>query len=68
MYRHIHTHTHCTRRRPRGGGRAAPRRAPGSARCRWGVRSVFKISCFCGLDPGNFKFWTVRTKRQHICF
>ena len=24
--------------------------------------------CFCGLDPGNLKFWTVRTNKQHICF
>ena len=23
---------------------------------------------FCGLDPGNLKFETVRTHRQHICF
>ena len=24
--------------------------------------------CFCGLAPGNLKFGTVRTNRQHICF
>ena len=24
--------------------------------------------CFCGLDPGNLKFETVRTNKQHICF
>ena len=24
--------------------------------------------CFCGLDPGNLNFETVRTNRQHICF
>ena len=24
--------------------------------------------CFCGLDPGNLKFDTVRTNKQHICF
>ena len=24
--------------------------------------------CFCGLDPGDFKFETVRTHKQHICF
>ena len=24
--------------------------------------------CFCGLDPGNSKFETVRTNKQHICF
>ena len=23
---------------------------------------------FCGLDPGNLKFETVRTNQQHICF
>ena len=33
------------------------------------LRSVFKIVClFCGLDPGNLKFETVRTNEQHICF
>ena len=25
-------------------------------------------ACFCGLDPGNLKFETVRTNKQHICF
>ena len=24
--------------------------------------------CFCGLDPGNLNFETVRTNTQHICF
>ena len=24
--------------------------------------------CFCGLDPGNLKFETVRTNKRHICF
>ena len=24
--------------------------------------------CFCGLDPGNLKFETVRTNKQRICF
>ena len=24
--------------------------------------------CFCCLDPGNLKFETVRTNKQHICF
>ena len=33
------------------------------------LRSVFKFHvCFCGLDPGNLKFETVRTNKQHICF
>ena len=33
------------------------------------VRSVFKFHvCFCGLDPGNLKFETVRTNKQHMCF
>ena len=27
-----------------------------------------KHVCFCGLDSGNFKFETVRTNKQHICF
>ena len=33
----------------------------------YGQFSKFKI-CFCGLDPGNLKFETVRTHKQHICF
>ena len=33
------------------------------------LRSAFKFhACFCGLDPGNLKFETVRTNKQHICF
>ena len=26
------------------------------------------IVFFCGRDPGNLKFATVRTNKQHICF
>ena len=33
----------------------------------YGQFSKFQI-CFCGLDPGNLKFETVRTNKQHICF
>ena len=25
-------------------------------------------ACFCGLDPGNLKFETVRTNKQHMFF
>ena len=25
-------------------------------------------NCFCGLDPGNLKFETVRTHKQHMFF
>ena len=33
------------------------------------LRSIFKFHvCFCGLDPGNLKFETVRTNQQNICF
>ena len=32
-----------------------------------GQFSTFHV-CFCGLDPGNLKFETVRTNKQHICF
>ena len=32
-----------------------------------GQFSEFHV-CFCGLDPGNLKFETVRTHKQHICF
>ena len=53
-----------TTARPRG----SPREAGG-----WvfyyiyGQFSKFHV-CFCGLDPGNLKFETVRTNKQHICF
>ena len=33
----------------------------------YGQFSKFYV-CFCGLDPGNLKFETVRTNKQHICF
>ena len=33
----------------------------------YGQFSKFHV-CFCGLDPGNLKFETVRTHKQHICF
>ena len=48
-----------------------PRRAGGGHRrtADWpyGQFSRFHV-CFCGLDPGNLKFETVRTNKQHICF
>ena len=33
----------------------------------YGQFSEFQI-CFCGLDPGNLKFETVRANRQRMCF
>ena len=33
----------------------------------YGKFSEFHV-CFCGLDPGNLKFETVRTHKQRICF
>ena len=33
----------------------------------YGQFSQFHV-CFCGLDPGNLKFETARTNKQHICF
>ena len=42
----------------------APRRAKFDS---YGQFSKYHI-CFCGLDPGNLKFETVRTNKQHICF
>ena len=33
----------------------------------YGQFSKFQI-VFCGLDPGNLKFETVRTDKHHICF
>ena len=33
----------------------------------YGQFSKFHV-CFCGLDPGNLKFETVRTNKQRICF
>ena len=39
-----------------------------SIRCtRYGQFSKYNV-CFCGLDPGNLKFETVRTHKHHICF
>ena len=31
----------------------------------YGEFSKFHV-CFCGLDPGNLKFETVRTHKQHL--
>ena len=41
--------------------------APFSYRPVYGQFSQLHV-CFCGLDPGNLKFETVRTNKQHICF
>ena len=38
-----------------------------SMKHRYGQFSKFQI-IFCGLDPGNLKFETVRTHKQPICF
>ena len=38
-----------------------------NATCTYGQFSVFQ-KYFCGLDPGNSKFETVRTNKQRICF
>ena len=40
---------------------------PSGAADRYGKFSKFQV-CFCGLDPGNLKFETVRTNKQCICF
>ena len=54
------------RPRPRS-ARGAIRSAEGGGCCRlYGQFSKFHV-CFCGLDPGNLKFDTVRTNKQHIC-
>ena len=46
-----------------------PVRAACEPRCGIGYGQFSKLHvCFCGLDPGNLKFETVRTHRQHICF
>ena len=34
---------------------------------KYGQFSKFRV-CFCGLDPGDSKFETARTNKQHICF
>ena len=46
----------------------------------WGMKNIWRVvapfygqfsKChfsFCGLDPGNLIFETVRTNKQHICF
>ena len=41
--------------------------AVGASAGRYGQFSKFHV-CFCGLDPGNLKFETVRTHKQHMCF
>ena len=33
----------------------------------YGQFSKYNV-CFCGLDPGNLNFETVRTHKQHVCF
>ena len=69
LYIYIYTHTYI----PREGERATyspPRASRGSgASCKDmnGQFSKFHV-CFCGLEPGNLKFETVRTNRQRICF
>ena len=66
IYIQSYTYTHSILRRqaglqsPKVGGfRSKPRR--------YGQFSEFHVCC-CGLDPGNLKFETVRTHKQHICF
>ena len=49
---YTHTYLHITQR---------------EANARYGQFSKFHV-CFCGLDPGNLKFETVRTNKQRICF
>ena len=55
-----------------GDDHVEPEEEPWGARRRqnaglYGQFSKFQV-CFCGLDPGNLKFETVRTNKQHICF
>ena len=53
-------HIHISARRVERSAKAA---------CILWVRSISEISsCFCGLDPGNLKFETVRTHKRHIRF
>ena len=67
IYIDIHTYT------ARANGLACPPLSTAAGRraleysIMYGKFSKFKI-CFCGLDPGNLKFETVRTHEQPIFF
>ena len=69
-HNHVNTSNHLYRRY-----HTIPVLLPASSQTRIGVRilraygqfSKFHV-CSCGLDPGNLKFETVRTHKQHICF
>ena len=61
MYIYIYIITAAADCRTAGGRPCRPRPPP------YGQFSKLHV-CFCGLDPGNLKFETVRTHKQHACF
>ena len=67
IYIYIYIYERRARRGCGGGTRRSSRRRFHCMKCLYGQFSRFHV-CFCGLDPGNLKFETVRTNKQHICF
>ena len=75
IYIYIHTHKFVSANSKVSAARLATRRRLDGAMLETSVRernvygqfSEFQI-CFCGPDPGNLKFETVRTHKQRICF
>ena len=63
IYIYMYIHVSLSEHRP---GRRRETSCLGTARG-YGQFSKLHV-CFCGLDPGNLKFETVRTHKQHICF
>ena len=55
------------RARPKGVGPSTASRRGSGQTYKYGKFSEFHV-WFCGLDPGNLKFETVRTNKQQICF
>ena len=68
-YAYAYTHTYAQQARCWSDPPFQIRRGPPAGRPHAPTVSLTnKHVCFCGRDPGNLKFWTVRTNKQHICF
>ena len=64
---HEQTHEQVLERRRRASSRARSSAKQTMRSNKYGKFSKFQV-CFCGLDPGNLKFETVRTNKQRILF
>ena len=64
MYIYIYIYTYVL---SAGGGTKQDTTKTFKPLARYGQFSKFHV-CYCGLDSGNFKFETVQTNKQHICF